>query len=108
MLGLRPWYHGTIYKYLRRAIDTLSSTIGKLNERALLKQSWQRVERQGVVLHRSPLLAQFEDILVHAFTTRIGGQSQPPLDTFNLGRHIDDEAARLDAMLNREKLCNIL
>jgi polyphenol oxidase len=108
MLGLRPWYHGTIYKYLRRVIDTLSSTIGNLNERALFKQGWQRVEREGVVLHCSPLLAQYEDVLVHAFTTRIGGQSQPPLDNFNLGRHIDDEAARLDAMQNREKLCSVL
>lgn len=85
----------------------MSSTV-KLNEMALRKQAWKRVEDQGVVFNMSPLLAQYADILAHAFTTRIGGTSQPPLDSFNLGRHIDDEEARLDAMRNREKLCRVL
>ena len=86
----------------------MSSTINKMNERALFKQSWHQVERDGIVLQSSPLLAQYADVLVHAFTTRIGGQSQAPLEHFNLGRHIDDEAARHDAMQNRQRLCRIL
>ncbi len=83
-------------------------TLGKMHERALFKQTWLRLEREGVVTLSSPLLARYQDIIVHAFTTRLGGESQAPLDNFNLGRHIDDESARADAMRNREQLCHVL
>jgi YfiH family protein len=47
-------------------------------------------------------------LLNHAFTTRLGGESEGPLNSFNLGRHIDDQLARDDAMKNRERLCSVL
>ena len=44
---------------------------------------------------------------MHAFTTRRGGASQQPLDSFNLGRHWDSEESREDAMRNRKRLCDL-
>jgi YfiH family protein len=74
---------------------------------ALTKNRWPMVEVKGLKLHRSPLLAERTE-LTHAFTTRFGGESKPPLDWFNLGRHINDSEAQKDAMKNRERLCNAL
>lgn len=81
--------------------------MSNLKEQALTKTRWKRVEIDGLTLHQSPLLLQYSD-LKHAFTTRLGGSSKAPLDSFNLGRHIDDPEARADAMKNRKHLCNAL
>ncbi|HEY9777634.1 MAG TPA: peptidoglycan editing factor PgeF [Planktothrix sp.] len=74
---------------------------------AIPQNRWQKQNVAGLPLLMSPLLAQQEG-LIHAFTTRAGGQSKAPMQSFNLGRHIDDTAAREDAMANRERLCQAL
>lgn len=83
------------------------TTTSNRKERALHKNSWTRIEIDGLTLHQSPLLSQYPE-LKHAFTTRLGGESEPPLDSFNLGRHIDDPQQRANAMANRERLCKAL
>ena len=75
--------------------------------RALQKNKWNLVEIDGLPLHQSPLLSQMTD-LVHGFTTRHGGDSKEPMESFNLGRHIDDPQAREDAIKNRQRLCQSL
>jgi YfiH family protein len=86
----------------------LSTTTGSMSARALEKHQWLRLERGSIVLHQSPLLARYSDLLEHAFTTRLGGSSASPMSNFNLGRHIDDELIRQDAMKNRQSLCEAL
>ncbi len=86
----------------------MSSVISDLRERALAKQEWNIVTIDGLTLVRSPQLLAHSDHLTHAFTTRLGGNSLEPMSSFNLGRHIDDDAARQDAMVNRERLCQSL
>lgn len=49
-----------------------------------------------------------EASLKHAFTTRLGGNSQPPLNSFNLGRHTDNLQEREEATHNRKHLCEAL
>ena len=43
----------------------------------------QRVEANGIVFYRSPLLHRVG--VIHAFSTRLGGVSQAPFDSMNLG-----------------------
>ena len=43
----------------------------------------QRVETNGIVFYRSPLLHRAG--VLHAFSTRLGGVSQAPFDSMNLG-----------------------
>lgn len=74
---------------------------------ALKKNSWLTAKIDGLTVHRSPLLSEYPS-LVHAFTTRLGGNSPPPVDTFNLGRHLDSDESRADAANNRRKLCDAL
>jgi YfiH family protein len=76
-------------------------------ERAKLKNDWQLKELNDLTIIESPLLAGVHN-LVHAFTTRLGGISKEPLNWFNLGRHMDDDESRQDAMQNRKKLCESL
>lgn len=78
-----------------------------LLERALTKNDWPLREIDGLSLVFSPLLSQ-QSPLKHAFTTRLGGESLAPLDSFNLGRHTDDDAEREDAARNRKRLCAAL
>lgn len=73
---------------------------------ALQKNDWPLVKHGGLTLVLSPLLKSV-DSLVHVFTTRLGGQSPEPLDSFNLGRHSLSEEIRRDAMENRRKLCEL-
>jgi YfiH family protein len=73
----------------------------------LSKTDWSLEMLDGLSLIFSPKLSELSS-LKHAFTTRLGGQSTAPLDSFNLGRHIDDPKDREDAMNNREKLCQVL
>jgi polyphenol oxidase len=81
--------------------------LSKTLERALKKNSWLTKEIDGLTLNQSPLLAQ-QPKLIHAFTTRLGGNSPSPVDTFNLGRHLDSDQSRADAVNNRHKLCQAL
>lgn len=76
-------------------------------EKSLQKNAWELASDSGLTLLHSPLLKK-QNGLKHAFTTRLGGQSQAPLDSFNLGRHWDTDESRLDAMKNRERLCQVL
>lgn len=69
-------------------------------ERSLQQNEWPLVEIGGLTLIQSPLLAQVEN-LVHAFTTRLGGDTPQPMESFNLGRHWTTEESRLEAMKNR-------
>lgn len=68
---------------------------------------WIREEKGGLPLLFSPILKSF-DWMTHAFTTRHGGESAAPLDSFNLGRHWDTAESKLDAMRNRQKLAESL
>ncbi|HEY9871486.1 MAG TPA: peptidoglycan editing factor PgeF [Candidatus Obscuribacterales bacterium] len=74
---------------------------------ALTRNSWPTQEIDGLTLIRSPLLLAVPS-LVHAFTTRLGGNSAPPLDSFNLGRHWGTQESRKDALHNRQRLCAAL
>jgi YfiH family protein len=58
-------------------------------------------------LLQSPLLKSLS-WLAHAFTTRLGGESPSPLDSFNLGRHWNTDESKHDALRNRRILCKAL
>ena len=83
-----------------------TKTSALLSEKALSQTDWPKSEVGGLTLIKSPLFATLP--LVHAFTTRHGGQTPEPMSSFNLGRHIDDEDLRADAMTNRARLCTAL
>ncbi len=68
---------------------------------------WSIETVQGIDLLFSPLLKSQES-LVHAFTTRKGGQTPSPYQDFNLGTLVGGESGRQDAMKNRENLCQSL
>lgn len=68
---------------------------------------WKLETVNGLELIFSPLLAQQEG-LTHAFTTRKGGTSRAPFDSFNLGGHIRDDEFKQDAISNRKKLLGSL
>jgi polyphenol oxidase len=82
----------------------LKSTIVR---RSLEKNDWPLVELHGLTLVQSPLLNQI-DWLKHAFTTRLGGNTPPPMDSFNLGRHVVLDGSIDDAMANRARLARTL
>lgn len=75
-------------------------------ERALQKNDWPLETHSGLTLCLSPFLKNVSS-LVHAFTTRLGGGTPAPLDSFNLGRHWNTDESRIDAMENRRILCNL-
>lgn len=79
----------------------------KLKSSALAKNNWPIKEYSGIPLVFSPLLLEIP-VLTHAFTTRLGGKSKPPLDSFNLGRHLADPLIKEDAVLNRTLLCQAM
>lgn len=85
-----------------KSLDSMRSS-----QTQITKQDWLTETLDGLILMFSPLLKE-QPKLAHAFTTRSGGTSRAPLDSFNLGRHIDDDGDRKDAMANRERLCNAL
>lgn len=78
-----------------------------LAKTALSKSDWPLEQIDGISLVRSPKLKRLS-FLTHAFSTRLGGQSSAPLDSFNLGRHWDCQESKLDAMANRERFCSLL
>jgi YfiH family protein len=78
--------------------------LNTITKRSLEKNDWPLIEANGLTLIQSPLLNQL-DTLVHAFTTRLGGNTPEPLNWFNLGRHWPTEESRVEAMKNRDTLC---
>lgn len=85
----------------------MTTTQTTLAERALKKNPWPIETIGGLQLIRSPRLHATGQ-LMHAFTTRHGGNSPSPLESFNLARHWDTDEARADAMVNRGILCDAL
>ncbi len=77
-----------------------------LAAKALIKNDWPLVENNGLTLLFSPLLSEYKN-LTHAFTTRLGGKSAEPINSFNLGKHWEGDDARADAVKNRQTLCRI-
>lgn len=59
--------------------------------------------RHPQLLRVQPWLAY--DWLAVGFTTRLGGQSKPPFDSFNLGLHVHDDVS--DVLANRIQLCRL-
>lgn len=76
---------------------------------ALLTNEWPTKQIENLELLQSPLLLK-EQIngLEHAFTTRHGGQTPSPFDSFNLGRNVAQGALKADALANRQVLCRVL
>lgn len=71
------------------------------------KNEWPTEIIDGLPVLVSPLLRSVP-WLVHAFTTRLGGNSAEPLDSFNLGRHWKTDESKVDALNNRDRLCSAL
>ncbi len=86
----------------------MKSIATELKDIALSKNPWSVETKAGLPLVFSPLLKRYPS-LVHAFTTRKGGNSQAPLDSFNVGfpRQADNQL-REDVQTNRAKLCQSL
>lgn len=78
-----------------------------LTAKALSKRDWPLEQVEELTLVKSPLLKTLDSV-AHAFTTRKGGGSPLPLDSFNLGRHWNTDESREDAMKNRKRLCDLL
>lgn len=76
-------------------------------ERAERTAEWIQEEHDGLLLLFSPALREL-NWMTHVFTTRKGGESEAPLDSFNLGRHWETPESKADAMLNRQRLSGIL
>ena len=96
------------YRYLWCAFIVMKFTTENVKERALVKEQWPIELRGGLPLVFSPLLKRFSN-LAHAFSTRKGGASKPPFDSFNVGiNHTTDEETRRDARSNRVLLCQSL
>lgn len=87
-------------------MSTKAESQNNLAEKALAKNDWPLVEKDGLTLLFSPLLSEYKN-LTHAFTTRKGGDSEKPLDSFNLGKHWPTDEARADGIKNRKRLCEI-
>lgn len=85
----------------------MTTTQKTLTARALKTNPWPIQQIGGLQLILSPKLDATGKVL-HAFTTRHGGSSPAPLDTFNLARHWNTDESRADAMHNRTILCGAL
>ena len=83
-------------------------TMATFEEYVHTENEWHLKHVSGLPLYFSPLLSRYEGDLRHAFTTRNGGSSPAPLDSFNLGRHVKTDESRQDAMKNRRALCEAL
>ncbi len=78
-----------------------------ISQSALRTNKWVDQDRDGMRLVLSPRLMEL-DFVSHAFTTRIGGSSRAPFDSFNLGGQLKDEDLKQDAYANRKQLCKAL
>lgn len=75
-----------------------------LTSKVLSFQPWNQNVKGGLKLLSSPLFDEQEN-LVHAFTTRLGGKTPEPYESFNIGRHVKDDQIKNDAVVNRKTLC---
>lgn len=78
-----------------------------LVETARKTNEWTVKNVDGMQLIFSPLLSEL-DFVTHAFTTRIGGETKAPYDSFNLGGLVGDDETKKDAIDNRKRLCKAL
>jgi polyphenol oxidase len=79
----------------------------EMQQSALRQCDWLLKEVDGLPLVFSPLLSRFPK-LVHAFSTRLGGETKPPMESFNVGRLVDSSTCREDLLKNRSRLCSAL
>lgn len=90
-------------------IDILENTDEKLIDTAVKRNTWVVEQYHQLDLLQSPLLkAEEKNGLHHAFTTRHGGHTPAPYDSFNLGRNVGNGQFKEDALANREVLCRAL
>ncbi len=89
--------------------DIAQNTDARLIERALETNDWPTNKINDLELLQSPLLsAEKKNGLEHAFTTRHGGTTPAPFESFNLGRNVAAGVLKADALANREMLCRVL
>jgi YfiH family protein len=82
-------------------------TIGSKGKEIVRRRSkWLYKELGELPVFLSPLLTRHGE-LSHAFTTRLGGSSKPPFESFNVGS-VDSAQSRKDLMSNRARLCKTL
>src|SRR5271156_1184812 len=98
----------------------------KHKQTALRKNTWAVETVDGLPLVFSPLLKKYSN-LVHAFSTRKGGKTPPPRESFNISMSVgaafmrpveskslnevskeNEEHLRIDARANRKRLCDVL
>ncbi|MBU6451303.1 MAG: peptidoglycan editing factor PgeF [Cyanobacteria bacterium REEB67] len=90
-------------------MNTLKETDSPRIQAALKANAWVTNQFGALPLLQSPLLLEeAPNGLQHAFTTRHGGETPAPYDSFNLGRHVADGTLKGDALANREVLCDAL
>ena len=90
-------------------INSVKNMDTELIQRALQSNAWSTKRFGELELLQSPLfLREAGDALEHAFTTRHGGQTPAPYDSFNLGRNVAEGTLKVDALANREILCQAL
>ena len=90
-------------------IETLKNTGSELIGKALVTNEWTKKRSGDLDLLQSPLLnTEHANGLEHAFTTRHGGHTPTPYESFNLGRHVADGSLKADALANRQVLCQVL
>lgn len=85
----------------------MNTPVTQLRQRALRKNEWRTRKVKGLTVLQSPLLLE-QPLKAHAFTTRLGGETPDPFDTFNLGRHDAAKDHWDDALNNRHRLCDAL
>jgi len=81
--------------------------MANLVEIARKTNEWTVKNVDGMELIFSPRLSEL-DFVTHAFTTRLGGETKAPFDSFNLGGSVGDDETKRDAINNRMRLCNAL
>lgn len=81
----------------------------KMNLTELARQTnrWTVKSIDGMELVFSPALSDL-GFVTHAFTTRVGGKTLAPFDSFNLGGNVGGDDVKQDAIANRKKLCQAL
>src|SRR5579883_384214 len=85
----------------------MTRTPSETKKMAPHQSEWQTREVNGLPLVFSPLLSQYSK-LKHAFSTRLGGNTKAPMESFNVGRLVDSKTCREDLMNNRQKLCAVM
>lgn len=66
----------------------------------------KRIIENNIIYYQFSILNVYHPNLKHVITTRIGGYSQKPYNSLNIGIHTGDRT--FDVIKNRELVCNIL